>query len=219
MAKNYANIENQISVLSNLHTNRSYIFYGEFAKVMGLEQNSNEETVYSIWEKAILNRIHPDDLKEKYLHELYFFDFIKQQPKNKRGNFHLINKIRMKDSFGNYRDVIHRTLYISLPKFKNVWLALCLYGPMWMNLPSSIILNSVTGETTELGKINTSRILTDREREILRCINKGMTSKEIASQLSISKNTVSRHRQEILNKLQVRNSIEACRIAAELKLI
>jgi len=38
-------------------------------------------------------------------------------------------------------------------------------------------------------------------------------SKEIADTLSISINTVNRHRQNILERLRVNNSIEACRIA------
>ena len=46
-----------------------------------------------------------------------------------------------------------------------------------------------------------------------------MMSKEIASTLSISINTVNRHRQNILEKLHVSNSIEACRIAKGLKLL
>ena len=50
-------------------------------------------------------------------------------------------------------------------------------------------------------------------------IDKGLASKDIAGILAISINTVSRHRQEILGKLQVRNSIEACRIAKDLNLI
>ena len=37
--------------------------------------------------------------------------------------------------------------------------------------------------------------------------------------LSISIHTVSRHRQEILGKLQVKNSIEACRLAKNLRLL
>ncbi|MCG4719976.1 response regulator transcription factor, partial [Bacteroides intestinalis] len=50
-------------------------------------------------------------------------------------------------------------------------------------------------------------------------INKGKMSKDIAQTLSISINTVNRHRQNILEKLQVNNSIEACRIAKELHLL
>jgi DNA-binding NarL/FixJ family response regulator len=62
-------------------------------------------------------------------------------------------------------------------------------------------------------------ILSNREVEILRLIEKGLKSKEIASELFISINTVNRHRQNILKKLQASNSIEACRIAKSLKII
>ena len=62
-------------------------------------------------------------------------------------------------------------------------------------------------------------MLTRRETEILRMIDAGMMSLEIAEGLSISIHTVSRHRQNILDKLRVKNSIEACRIARELGLI
>ena len=58
-----------------------------------------------------------------------------------------------------------------------------------------------------------------REKEILRCIRKGLSSKEIAATLYISVNTVNRHRQNILEKLSVGNSIEACRAAELMKLL
>lgn len=72
---------------------------------------------------------------------------------------------------------------------------------------------------TEIGKQDSTRILSVREKQVLSLIGKGLTSKKIAETLSISINTVSRHRQEILGKLQVKNSIEACRVAKDLKLI
>lgn len=62
-------------------------------------------------------------------------------------------------------------------------------------------------------------ILSEREKEILRCIRKGLSSKEIAAALYISVNTVNRHRQNILEKLSVGNSIEACRAAELMKLL
>ena len=48
---------------------------------------------------------------------------------------------------------------------------------------------------------------------------KGLSSKEIAAALYISVNTVNRHRQNILEKLSVGNSIEACRAAELMKLL
>ena len=63
------------------------------------------------------------------------------------------------------------------------------------------------------------KILSAREKQVLRLIDQGMMSKHIADMLSISIHTVSRHRQEIFKKLQVNNSIEACRVAKELHLL
>lgn len=66
--------------------------------------------------------------------------------------------------------------------------------------------------TREIGlpaKSHPSDILTDREREILRLIATGATSREIARQLFLSSKTVDNHRARILEKLQVRNKAEA----------
>ena len=54
-------------------------------------------------------------------------------------------------------------------------------------------------------------LLTPREREILALAKEGMFSKEISKKLNISIHTVNRHRQNILEKLQVDNMIEAIR--------
>ena len=55
----------------------------------------------------------------------------------------------------------------------------------------------------------TDVLLTPREREILALAKEGMFSKEISEKLNISIHTVNRHRQNILEKLQVDNIIEA----------
>ena len=57
----------------------------------------------------------------------------------------------------------------------------------------------------------TDVLLTPREREILALAKEGMFSKEISEKLNISIHTVNRHRQNILEKLQVDNIIEAIR--------
>ena len=56
--------------------------------------------------------------------------------------------------------------------------------------------------------------MSGREREILRLIGRGKLSKEIADQLAISVHTVNTHRQRILEKLNVDNSMEAVRYAS-----
>jgi DNA-binding NarL/FixJ family response regulator len=62
-------------------------------------------------------------------------------------------------------------------------------------------------------------ILTPRELEILKLIAEAHTSKEIAEQLFISIKTVDRHRQNILDKLGMRDRVELTRYAIRRGLI
>ena len=62
-------------------------------------------------------------------------------------------------------------------------------------------------------------ILTSREKEILSLIREGKPSKQIAALLGISIHTVSRHRQNIIEKLSVGNTVEAIMAASLMKLM
>lgn len=106
----------------------------------------------------------------------------------------------------------------------NVWLIFCLYSLSADQRPEQGIYATIT--QMESGEVETlflseehRNILSEREKEILRCIRKGLSSKEIAATFYISVNTVNRHRQNILEKLSVGNSIEACRAAELMKLL
>ena len=58
-------------------------------------------------------------------------------------------------------------------------------------------------------------VLTTREDEILRLIAKGMINKEIGTVLDISEKTVKHYVTNILQKLQVRNRVEAALLARQ----
>jgi DNA-binding NarL/FixJ family response regulator len=62
-------------------------------------------------------------------------------------------------------------------------------------------------------------VLTARELEVLKLIAEANTSKEIAEQLIISVKTVERHRQNILDKLGMRDRVELTRYAIRRGLI
>ena len=219
-ARNYARMENAIAVLSDLRTHTSYIYYGGFAQMLGTDLCGKESRVDSVWEEEIFRLIHPDDLARKHLQELCFFHFIKRQPPRKRAEYYLMSKLRIRNDTNKHLPALHRMFYISTPPGNALWLALCLYSPLLLDIPAQgLIVHATDGQLMELDKENNTKILSARETQVLKLIDKGLTSKDIAETLSISRNTVSRHRQEILGKLQVRNSIEACRIAKDLKLI
>lgn len=51
--------------------------------------------------------------------------------------------------------------------------------------------------------------LTDRERDVLKYVARGLSNKEIGDQLSISPHTVKAHLRSILDKLQLRGRVDA----------
>lgn len=158
--------------------------------------------------------------EEKYLAELRFFNFLRHVPRHARPDYYLVSKLRMKAATGDTIDVIHRMYYIYADDSEAVTHALCLYGrPAFDFIGKNRIVNSFTGISEELTASGDSSILSRREKQVLTLIDSGKRSYEIADILSISKNTVSRHRQQILAKLQVKNSMEACRIAKAMKII
>jgi two-component system, NarL family, nitrate/nitrite response regulator NarL len=67
-----------------------------------------------------------------------------------------------------------------------------------------------------LGGLDT---LTPRERQVLRLLAEGNTTREAAAQLTISPKTVETHRVRIYNKLGCKSAVELTRIAVRSGLI
>lgn len=216
-AESMATVERCIAVVSDLQSGTSRIFNGAFSDVLGLGGYSCEN---SIWEKAILDKMSPEEREEKYLSELRFYNFLRHLPQGKRADYYLATYLRFNDNQDRCVDVLHRMYYCHENDSEAIRFAICIYGPLTFRLPSkSVAINSVTGKWVELSANTDCNILSTREKQVLTLIETGLTSKDIAESLCISKNTVSRHRQEILAKLQAKNSTEACRRAKQLNII
>ncbi len=216
-AEGVAEIENVVAVVSDIRNDISKIYSGRFGAVLGIEKYCHEN---SIWEKSILDLMTETEREEKFLAELRFFNFLRHIPRNKRTDYYLASKLRAITSTGKSIDILHRMYYIYSEDSDTVCYALCLYGCLAFDFTGkSIIVDTLTGTIEELTSERDASILSKRERQILKHIDSGKTSAQIADALSISKNTVSRHRQDILAKLQVKNSIEACKISKALGIL
>jgi DNA-binding NarL/FixJ family response regulator len=64
-----------------------------------------------------------------------------------------------------------------------------------------------------------SEPLTPRELEVIKLIAEGLTSDEVGESLAIAKNTVDRHRDNILEKLGLRNRVDLTRYAIKRGLV
>jgi len=83
--------------------------------------------------------------------------------------------------------------------------------------PSAV--NTLVRDYIDRGEHEQPDILTPRELEVLKLIAEAQTSKQIAEQLVISVKTVERHRQNILDKLGLRDRVELTRYAIRRGLI
>lgn len=212
-----ARIENVLVVVSDMVGGKSHIIAGGFARNLAIGDYQREN---SIWESRILSLMTADEQEEKYIAELRFFHYLRHLPKSKKSDYFLMSKLRFRFIDGDIHDVLHRMYYIFDENMENVRYAVCIYGPLPFDFKGkSLAVNSITGLTEELTASGNGTILSRRECQVLTMIDTGMKSAEIAGQLHISIHTVSRHRQEIISKLQVKNTHEACRIAKSMNLI
>lgn len=163
--------------------------------------------------------IHPDDLWTLHRNGIVCMRYMLEH-KELAPDMKLINEYRV-EACGHYVRVIEQFQVLEFDRRGNVWLSLSMLdvSPNQGALDGvrSQLLNFRTGKVVPFPFSEESGrepLLSGREREILRLIGRGKLSKEIADELAISVHTVNTHRQRILEKLNVDNSIEAVRYAS-----
>ena len=219
IARNFADLENGIAVLSDLYNNKSYVYSGKIADELNIFQKNQMQEIESIWEEELFDQLNNEDVLQKYLLELQFFQFIKTIPVDERKDFCVISRLRIKDKNAP-KSFLHKMFYFSNEN-EDVELALCLYNFDFSQAfhYEGKIINTANGKIVQQNEAGNFSFLSSREIEILKMLQEGKQSKEIASLLFISINTVSRHRQNIPEKMKVNNTAEACTLAAKLKWI
>ena len=165
-------------------------------------------------------RIHPDDLVQVAKNGVAGMRhvFLRKHPNTDVRHFKLIREYRAL-VHGAYKRVTEEFQILETDPSGNVWLVLSIVNLSPNQLPpwkvASQLIDTRTGDSfSPLDDFfDREEILTPREQEILQRIAQGCPSKEIAEELHISIHTVNTHRQRILAKLGVDNSLEAVKYA------
>lgn len=169
------------------------------------------------------SRIHPDDRSQLAALQVQLSRFIYSLPLEQRNNYSNIYSFRVLNARQQYTRVVSRQQVLEPDRKGKAWLII---GNMSISPDQKesdtvdcTVLNLKNGEMFSPSLSSCPTIcLTQRETEILRLIRKGLLSKEIADILCISIHTVNIHRQNLLRKLEVQNSIEAIQKGIELGL-
>ena len=164
-------------------------------------------------ELNIENLVHPDDLEVVRRIDKKVWEFLDTLPEEEKLAYKYIYEMRVLDR-GKYVRMIYQTRLLAFKDGNFLAMGMIDLAPE-QSANTSVrfqIKNCLTDEVAPFTiESATDVLLTPREREILALAKEGMFSKEISEKLNISIHTVNRHRQNILEKLQVDNIIEAIR--------
>ena len=164
-------------------------------------------------ELNIENLVHPDDLEVVKRIDKKVWEFLDTLPEEEKLAYKYIYEMRVLDR-GKYVRMIYQTRLLVFKDDNFLAMGMIDLAPE-QSANTSVrfqIKNCLTDEVLPFTiETATDVLLTPREREILALAKEGMFSKEISEKLNISVHTVNRHRQNILEKLQVDNMIEAIR--------
>lgn len=229
--ENHTTILNQLSSIGNSRISvfdtyrKSHVFSSSNNNIFLGYQQQEIETDF---EHFIRTRIHVDDHRALLEHGLSALKLFSCFATDEKLNHKFIAEYRIQNSDGVYVRVVEQQQVLALDNDNNLWLALSILdtSPNQKNMDEgfkSEILNFNTGRIISLNNPNITDSaaisLTDREMQILKLVKAGLLSKEISDQLAISVHTVNTHRQKVLAKLGVNNSIEAVSLASKLGLL
>lgn len=166
------------------------------------------------------SRIHPDDRAQLLTLQIKLSQFIYNLPPEQRNDYSNIYSFRILNAKQQYIRVVSKHQVLEQTVNGKAWLVI---GNIDISPDQEesetvdcTVLNLKNGAIFSPSlSLHVPNPLTKRETEILHLIQKGLLSKEIANKLCVSIHTVNIHRQNLLRKLGVQNSIEAIRIGYE----
>ena len=155
--------------------------------------------------------VHPDDWEIVRRIDKKVWELLDTLPEEEKLAYKYIYELRVWER-GKYVRMIYQTRILAFKEDNFLAMGMIDLAPE-QSANTSVrfqIKNCLTDEVVPFAiETATDVLLTPREREVLALAKEGMFSKEISEKLNISVHTVNRHRQNILEKLQVDNMIEA----------
>ena len=166
---------------------------------------------------AFLKLYHPDDLKVYINSEYESGKFLGSLPKDRLFKYKLRTDFRMRKKDGSYTRILHQTMVFDANDEGRVLRSFGVHTDIsYLKMEGKPTLSFIgfDGEPSyndvRFGEelVPIKEILSRREKEILTLIMDGLQNKEIAAKLHISKETVDKHRKNMLAKTSCRNSGE-----------
>lgn len=165
--------------------------------------------------QLFMEHMHPADQAYFLSFENHSAQFFNHIPFDKMGHYKVQYDLRLKKRDEEYARILIQ--YVLLNDEDNVYHSFHIHTDITHLKPDGIPTFSIIGIDGEPSYYNiqqvqvftkSNNLFTKRERDILKCITEGKSSKQIADQLFISIHTVNCHRKSILAKANVKTPME-----------
>ncbi|WP_421920377.1 response regulator transcription factor [Marinifilum sp.] len=187
----------------------------------------NQEEVLNMGYQFYSKVVPQDDLMMLMEMNEKGFDFFYNLPEERRDKGYICYDFRLKrKDTGNEILINHKLTPLILTETGNIWFALCLVSLSVSQNPGNIfIVLHDKGERYNYNKkrkqfeLIKQKLLSDREKDVLRMLVQGCTACQIAAKLFISEDTVKFHKRNIVKKLNVKTTMEAIYFATINKIV
>lgn len=170
----------------------------------------------------VLSAVHADDMPFCIACEEVIMKFFAGLDTGEMQHYKTSYTLRIKDRFGNYRYIQHQGISIALDQAGRMAHALNVHtdvSHIKQESCGTMSLLGMNGRPSYIGidpfnpSLEEENPLTPSEHNLLELLAKGLTSKEAAAVLNISKYTVDTHRRNMLKKKGVKNTVDLIRKA------
>jgi DNA-binding CsgD family transcriptional regulator len=195
-----------LSVFDMLHMKTLFVSQG-IIKILGVKPE--DLTSYHFKEAT-----HPDDLKRQELGLVQLFKIAHELFVAKKGEMVISSTIKMRSPGGNYiNQLVQGYLFFSLLPIETVYMIhintdISWYKKMKQGYHYYVGYDLSYFRYPDEELLKTGNIFSDREFEIIRLIESGLISKQIAEKLLVSTYTINTHRRNILDKTGTTNISE-----------
>jgi len=224
-------VEQHIAIDAFLPESASFFYIIEVQgkyRFLGRQQEKvsgySNEKFYERGIELFLERVHPDDV-EILVDRVYpsLVRLVGEFPEENVKDIQFQYNYRFKRKNGEYLNLLEQVYVLELDQFGVLSLVLgnviilADRGVLPVRASCKLISDSGFCETFYSETFNSSlscfNRVTARELDILRNLATGMTSREIAEELYISKHTVDTHRRNLLRKLECKSVVDLVQIA------
>lgn len=167
--------------------------------------------------KTYIGLMHPDDVTWFGNFEHEASKFLPTLSYEQLFNYKVQYDLRFKKKDGNYCRLLHQSVTIQQYENGGIFRTLCLYTDITNFKPNGTPMLSFIGLNGEPSFVDVKigeplipfkEVLSNREKEVVRLMMEGKQNKQIADILNISKQTVDKHRKNMLKKTELNSSAE-----------